>query len=153
MRTKQPNLGSLTQSFARLWMAGGRTLSTKNFPHISKDKRTVSTPKHDVFHAIANPTRRQMLQLLADNKLSIAAIAKSFPISRTAVNKHLRVLSEARLGSCRKTGRETRYRLEPEPLVELKTWLSFFEGYWMNGLRLSSVWWKQMRSHHNGKIA
>ena len=104
-------------------MTGGRTLSTKNFPHISKDKRTVSAPKHDVFHAIADPIRRQMLQMLADNELSIAAIAKSFPISRTAVNK-------ARLGSCRKTGRETRYRLEPEPLVELKTWLSFFEGYW-----------------------
>ncbi|UPT58344.1 metalloregulator ArsR/SmtB family transcription factor [Geobacillus thermoleovorans] len=105
-------------------------MSTKNFPHISKDKRTVSAPKHDVFHAIADPTRRQMLQLLADNELSIAAIAKSFPISRTAVNKHLRVLSEAGLVSCRKTGRETRYRLEPEPLAELKTWLSFFEQYW-----------------------
>ncbi|AGE20939.1 MULTISPECIES: ArsR/SmtB family transcription factor [Geobacillus] len=105
-------------------------MSTKNFPHISKDKRTVSAPKHDVFHAIADPTRRQMLQLLADNELSIAAIAKSFPISRTAVNKHLRVLSEAGLVSCRKTGRETRYRLEPEPLAELKTWLSFFEPYW-----------------------
>ncbi|ALA70738.1 ArsR family transcriptional regulator [Geobacillus stearothermophilus 10] len=97
---------------------------------MSKDKRTVSAPKHDVFHAIADPTRRQMLQLLADNELSIAAIAKSFPISRTAVNKHLRVLSEAGLVSCRKTRRETRYRLEPEPLAELKTWLSFFEQYW-----------------------
>ncbi|MED0655380.1 hypothetical protein P4S88_15375 [Anoxybacillus geothermalis] len=40
-------------------------MSTKNFLHISKDKRTVSVPKHDVFHAIADPTRRQMLQLLA----------------------------------------------------------------------------------------
>ncbi|KDE49037.1 ArsR family transcriptional regulator [Geobacillus sp. CAMR12739] len=105
-------------------------MSTKNFLHISKDKRTVSAPKHDVFHAIADPTRRQMLQLLADNELSIASISKSFPISRTAVNKHLRVLSEAGLVSCRKTGRETRYRLEPEPLAELKTWLSFFEPYW-----------------------
>ncbi|MEW5322350.1 metalloregulator ArsR/SmtB family transcription factor [Geobacillus thermoleovorans] len=105
-------------------------MSTKNFPHTSKDKRAVSVPKHDVFHAIADPTRRQMLQLLADNELSIAAIAQFFPISRTAVNKHLHILAEAGLVSCRKAGRETRYKLEPKPLTELKTWLSFFEQYW-----------------------
>jgi len=86
--------------------------------------------KHDVFHAIADPTRRSMLILLADREMAIAEIAGRFPITRTAVNKHLHVLSDAGLLRSRRVGRETRYRLQPEPLVELKRWLAFFEQYW-----------------------
>lgn len=89
-----------------------------------------SPSKHDVFQAIADPTRRKLLTLLADKEMPIAAIKEYFPITRTAVNKHLHVLSDAGLVSSQKVGRETRYRLEPEPLVELKQWLSFFEQYW-----------------------
>jgi DNA-binding transcriptional ArsR family regulator len=90
--------------------------------------------EHDVFQAIADPTRRRLLKLLADNEMPIAAITECFPISRTAVNKHLHVLSDAGLVSSHKVGRETRYKLQPEPLVELKQWLSFFEQYWANKL-------------------
>lgn len=86
--------------------------------------------KHDVFQAIADPTRRRMLTLLADKEMPIAAISECFPITRTAVNKHLHVLSDAGLVSSKKVGRETRYRLQPEPLAEIKQWLSFFEQYW-----------------------
>lgn len=90
----------------------------------------VSSSKHDVFQAIADPTRRKLLKLLADKEMLITAITEYFPITRTAVNKHLHVLSDAGLVSSQKVGRETRYRLQPEPLVELKQWLSFFEHYW-----------------------
>jgi DNA-binding transcriptional ArsR family regulator len=86
--------------------------------------------KPDVFQAIADATRRRMLRLLADKEMPIAAISECFPISRTAVNKHLHVLSGAGLVSSKKIGRETRYKLQPEPLTELKQWLSFFEQYW-----------------------
>ncbi|WP_134687552.1 ArsR/SmtB family transcription factor [Brevibacillus migulae] len=86
--------------------------------------------KHDVFQAIADPTRRRMLTLLADKEMPIAAISECFPITRTAVNKHLHVLSDAGLVSSKKVGRETRYRLQPEPLIEIKQWLDFFEQYW-----------------------
>lgn len=93
-------------------------------------------PQHDVFQAIADPTRRNLLKLLAEpgKEMSIVAIVDYFPITRTAVNKHLQVLSEARLVTCRKVGRETRYKLQPEPLAELAQWLSFFEQYWDNKL-------------------
>lgn len=90
----------------------------------------MESPKHDVFQAVADPTRRSLLKLLADNEMPITAITEYFPISRTAVNKHLRVLSEAGLVSKQKVGREIRYRLKPEPLVELVEWLVFFEQYW-----------------------
>ena len=46
------------------------------------------------------------------------------------MNKHLHVLSDAGLVRSRRVGRETRYRLRPDPLVELKRWLAFFEQYW-----------------------
>jgi DNA-binding transcriptional ArsR family regulator len=90
--------------------------------------------EHDVFQAIADPTRRSLLKLLADEEMPIAAITEYFPISRTAVNKHLHVLSDAGLVSSQKVGRETRYKLQPDPLIELKQWLSFFDQYWTNKL-------------------
>ncbi|WP_379137403.1 ArsR/SmtB family transcription factor [Paenibacillus sp. sgz500958] len=86
--------------------------------------------KHDVFQAIADPTRRRLLRLLADKEMPVAAITECFPITRTAVNKHLTVLSDAGLVHSQKVGRETRYRLQPEPLTEIREWLSFFEAYW-----------------------
>ncbi|MFJ5715881.1 ArsR/SmtB family transcription factor [Neobacillus sp. NPDC093127] len=90
--------------------------------------------KHDVFQAIADPTRRKLLKLLSNEEMPVTAISGHFPISRTAVSKHLRVLADAGLVKERKVGRETRYKLEPEPLYELKDWLQFFELYWENKL-------------------
>ncbi|MEV2395060.1 metalloregulator ArsR/SmtB family transcription factor [Paenibacillus larvae] len=93
-----------------------------------------ATPKHDVFQAIADPTRRQLLKLLGEQEMSVTVISRHFPMSRIAVSKHLRVLADAGLVKDRKVGRETRYRLEPEPLLELKRWLSYYEQYWDNKL-------------------
>jgi len=95
---------------------------------------SASHAKHDVFQAVADPTRRKILKLLADKEMPVASITEEFPITRTAVNKHLFVLSEAGLVTSKKIGRETRYSLQPEPLQELQEWLSFFEIYWDNKL-------------------
>ncbi|MFY4775762.1 ArsR/SmtB family transcription factor [Metabacillus sp. RGM 3146] len=94
----------------------------------------MSALKHDVFQAIADPTRRQVLKLLAEKELPISEITSHFSISRTAVSKHLRVLSEADLIQGQKKGREKIYRLHPEPLMELKQWLSYYERFWENKL-------------------
>ncbi|WP_040207581.1 ArsR/SmtB family transcription factor [Neobacillus jeddahensis] len=93
-----------------------------------------ASAKHDVFQAIADPTRRRLLKLLSNQEMPVTAISEHFPISRTAVSKHLKVLSEAGLVKERKVGRETRYKLEPDPLVELKDWLQYFELFWENKL-------------------
>lgn len=87
-------------------------------------------PKHDVFHAIADPTRRELISLLADNEMPVTIISNHFPISRTAVSKHLNILAEAGLVESRKVGRETRYILKPESLLEVKQWLSYYERFW-----------------------
>lgn len=91
---------------------------------------TDTYPKYDVFQAIADPTRRELISLLADNELPVTVISGHFPISRTAVSKHLHILADAGLVSERKVGRETRYKLNPEPLLELKQWLSYYEKFW-----------------------
>lgn len=96
----------------------------------------IPSQKHDVFQAIADPTRRHLLQLLGDQEMPVTVISGHFPMSRTAVSKHLRILAEAGLVKERKVGRETRYRLEAEPLMELKRWLSFYERYWENKLNV-----------------
>jgi DNA-binding transcriptional ArsR family regulator len=57
-------------------------------------------------------------------------------MSRTAIAKHLHILSEAELVSGRKVGREKRFRLHPEPLAELKQWLSFYDQFWDNKLSI-----------------
>lgn len=95
---------------------------------------SASSQKHDVFQAIADPTRRQVLKLLREQELPVTVISGHFPMSRTAVSKHLRILADAGLVKERKVGRETRYRLEAEPLMELKRWLSYYERYWENKL-------------------
>lgn len=95
-----------------------------------------SAQKHDVFQAIADPTRRQVLRLLAEKELAISEITSHFPISRTAIAKHLQILSEAELVSGRKVGREKLYRLQPEPLTELKQWLAYYEQFWSNKLAI-----------------
>ncbi|RDW20350.1 transcriptional regulator [Oceanobacillus arenosus] len=94
----------------------------------------VNQPKHDVLQAISDPTRRSILKLLTEKELSIDEIAENFPISRTAVNKHLYFLSISGLVISQKIGRETRYRLNPDPLVEIQNWLTFLENYWEDKL-------------------
>ncbi|MFJ8246897.1 ArsR/SmtB family transcription factor [Peribacillus asahii] len=95
-----------------------------------------SAEKYDVFQAIADPTRREVLKLLTQKELSISNITSYFPMSRTAIAKHLHILSEAKLVSGQKVGRERLYRLQPESLEELKQWLSFFEQFWTNKLSI-----------------
>ncbi|NOU94520.1 metalloregulator ArsR/SmtB family transcription factor [Paenibacillus sp. LMG 31456] len=95
-----------------------------------------AAPKHDVFQAIADPTRRKLLQLLSDQEMPVTVISGHFPMSRTAVSKHLRILSDAGLVKEQKVGRETRYSLQAEPLLELKRWLAYYERFWENKLNV-----------------
>lgn len=92
-----------------------------------------AAPKHDVFQAIADPTRREVLKLLAEKELPISEITSHFPMSRTAIAKHLQVLADAELVSGRKQGREKIYRFHPEPLTELRR---FYEQFWSNKLSI-----------------
>ena len=84
--------------------------------------------------AIADPTRRRLLELVRDREVPAGELAGQFPVSRPAVSRHLRVLREAGLVRERREGRLRLYREEPAPLAELQRWL---EGYW--GERLEAL--------------
>ncbi|MDQ3781096.1 MAG: metalloregulator ArsR/SmtB family transcription factor, partial [Chloroflexota bacterium] len=79
----------------------------------------------DVYSAVADPTRRRLLRLLADaDELPLHEMTARFRVGRTAVSKHLAVLKEAGLVIDRKAGRETRYHLNAAPLREIQEWVS-----------------------------
>lgn len=87
--------------------------------------------ERDVYIAIADPTRRELLRLLADaEELPLHELTSHFNMGRTAVSKHLTILKEAQLVTDRKVGRETRYRLNAAPLQEIQDWVSFYEKFW-----------------------
>jgi len=89
------------------------------------------SPMRDVYSAVADPTRRQLLHLLAGSgELPLHEMTARFPVGRTAVSKHLAILKEAGLVADRKAGRETRYHLNPAPLREIQEWVSFYERFW-----------------------
>jgi len=90
--------------------------------------------KYDVFQAIADPTRRNVLKLLASSDRPISNISEHFAISRTAVVKHLKILEQAELVSAQKKGRERIYTLHSERLKEIEDWLQYFHLFWDNKL-------------------
>lgn len=85
----------------------------------------------DVFSAIAAPTRRKIIELLAEvDELPLHELTTQFPMGRTGVSKHLSVLKEAGLVKNRRVGRETYYQLNADPLREVQEWVSFYEHFW-----------------------
>lgn len=73
-----------------------------------------------------------MIHILSGvDELPLREIVSRFPMGRTAVSKHLRVLREADIVRERKVGRETRFQFNPEPLREIQEWVSFYERFWM----------------------
>lgn len=87
-------------------------------------------PSDPVFVALADASRRGMLERLADGPATITEINAGLPITRQAVSKHLRVLAEAGLVTDRKIGRERRYALAPGSLHPATDWLAAVERRW-----------------------
>jgi len=85
-----------------------------------------------VLRAIAEPRRREILQLIQEAELSSGEIAARFEVSGPAISQHLKVLLEAGLVTMRKEGTRRLYRARPEGLAEVR---SFLEAFWDEGLR------------------
>jgi DNA-binding transcriptional ArsR family regulator len=87
-------------------------------------------PDRDVFTALANPVRRQLLEALRSGPQAAGDLASRFALSRPAISEHLAVLRDARLVREEPRGRHRYYHLEPLPLTEIQDWLHPFEHYW-----------------------
>lgn len=86
--------------------------------------------KRDIFQAIADPTRRAILVLVATNALTPNAIAEQFNTTRQAVSKHIKILNECELLDEKKMGREIYYQLKIEKMKEVDEWLEQFKKIW-----------------------
>jgi len=82
--------------------------------------------RRDIFHAIADPTRRAILVLLASQAMTPNAIAEHFDSTRQAVSKHIQILAECEAISVRRTGREIYYHSNPTKMKEIDEWLELF---------------------------
>lgn len=86
--------------------------------------------RRDVFQAISDPIRREIILLLSENILTLNGVAENFRISRPAISKHVRILEECGLVSISQQGRERYCKVNPEPLNEVYDWLSYFDKFW-----------------------
>lgn len=93
------------------------------------------TETFDVFRAVSDPTRREMLELLLAGDRTAAELAQPFDISQPAVSQHLRVLRESGLVQSRKLGRHRVYTLDARPIQEVADWAKYFEQFWRGRLR------------------
>jgi len=91
----------------------------------------------DAFLALADPTRRRIVESLADGESPFGDLADQFEMSRPAVSQHLKVLREAGLVAVRKDAQRRIYRLNPEGLGELDRWLEQVKRFW--GPRLDDL--------------
>ena len=86
--------------------------------------------KQDIFQAIADPTRRAILTLIAIQALTPNAMANKFDMSRQAVSKHIKVLQECELIKPEHSGREIYYHFNPKKMQELDKWIGQFRKMW-----------------------
>jgi DNA-binding transcriptional ArsR family regulator len=96
--------------------------------------RKVTYSAGAAFSALADPTRRAVLDLLRRGSLPAGQIAQAFPVSRPAISKHLRLLRRAHLVRERREGRRRLYQLNPAPLRAVDSWLSHYRVFWQMSL-------------------
>jgi DNA-binding transcriptional ArsR family regulator len=86
--------------------------------------------RRDVFQAIADPTRRRIIDLLSRKQLTLNAVAEQFSVSRPAVSKHVKILIECGLVVSRQKGRERYCRTNVQKLKEVDRWLNHYRKFW-----------------------
>ena len=104
-----------------------------------------------VFAALADPTRRRLLELLAAGEQSAGSLAAEFGISRPGVSRHLRVLREAGLVRSREDGQRRLYSVDPAPLAEVAEWLAPWRAFWAQ--RLDALDTEVRRARRAGDVS
>lgn len=101
--------------------------------------------RRDVFQAIADPTRRDILSLISEQALTPNSLAEYFDSSRQAVSKHIKILAECELIKQEQLGREIYYYINAKKLKELDKWLQPFRALWENRFNQLDLVLKNMK--------
>lgn len=86
--------------------------------------------RRDPFQAIADPTRRAILVLLAAQTMTAGAIAENFDVARPTISKHMQILNECELITSNQKGREIYYEIKADKMKEIEKWLAQFRAIW-----------------------
>ena len=95
----------------------------------------MSIPRLDTFQVIADPSRRQILNMLTQDSMTINSLAENFDMSRPAVSKHIKILYGAGFISIQDVGRERVCTLKEDGFKDLQEWLKFFDDFWKSKLK------------------
>lgn len=104
--------------------------------------------KRDIFQAIADPTRRAILLLIATQALTPNTLAQEFQTTRQAVSKHIKILNECELLNQEKIGREIYYSLKVEKMKAIDEWLQKFKQLWENRFENLDAYFEKIQSEH-----
>ena len=107
--------------------------------------------RRDVFQAIADPTRRAILVLIATQAMTPNALAENFSSTRQAVSKHIKILTECELVKQDQTGREIYYHLSPKKMKEVSDWLEPFRQMWESRFNRLDAVLKDLKKKGNAK--
>ena len=102
----------------------------------------------EAFAALADPTRRRIVELLAEREHDVAELNTHFPISQPAVSRHLRVMREHGLVRSRPEAQRRVYSLDPTPLAELDEWLARYRVFWAQRLDALDTELRRARKEH-----
>lgn len=103
--------------------------------------------RRDIFQAIADPTRRAILSLVALQAMTAGAIANGFDSSRQTISKHIQILTECQLLKQEQSGREIYYHFNPNKMKEIAEWLKPFQQIWENRFTKLDKVLKQMKNN------
>jgi DNA-binding transcriptional ArsR family regulator len=107
--------------------------------------------RRDVFQAIADPTRRAILALIALQAMTPNALAEHFDTSRQAVSKHIKILTECQLVNQQQNGREIYYHFNPQKMKEVADWLAPFQKMWEQRFDRLDTLLDNLKSKENAK--
>jgi DNA-binding transcriptional ArsR family regulator len=106
--------------------------------------------RRDVFQAIADPNRRAIIHLVANQKLTLNGVADHFDISRPAISKHIKILTECGLITINQQGRERYCEARLEKLSEVATWVEEYKKFWEIKLDALESYLHQIQSKKEG---
>jgi len=104
--------------------------------------------RRDVFQAIADPVRRDIIGILAQEALTVNAVAEKFDISRPAVSKHIRILNECGVISISKKGRERYCHIVPKNLLPVSVWVEQYRKLWEDKLDSFETYLMNLQTKH-----
>jgi DNA-binding transcriptional ArsR family regulator len=102
--------------------------------------------RRDVFQAIADPTRREIIDLLSKKSMNLNSIAEHFDITRPAISNHIKILNECGIIEIERIGRERMCKIQPDHLKEISSWIGKYEDLWIQKIESFEKYVNQLKT-------